>query len=518
MQLDNWSRDHAGEEYSTRQQNSAAEQAASAATCVPSITLSVPQGQLQAGQLLVRCFYEAGSPNFRLEQLPQQLLLQLLLLADRYSALPVAMAAAAALGSLKPEEMHWSVVVRLHELQHQVHTLRVLPGYTAAMAAASHKLHDLLGDLEVVWQYEATAEIVQQMPFCLLHQLLADPRTRVASENTIVYTIDQWLQHNHTAAAAVAAAVAEAGSDNSMSTAALTGLEEQAEELVELIRLPQCSPLFLATAVPNANWLLQHVTAAELATAVSVARQPATPATGNIGNPVTEALRTRSTAMSRRDIWKLPARPPSIVEALILDLEVTLQQLRHLVENGLQLRQQRRAVPCAPGVEAYASHYTAAEEASSIAEPGTPAAAADTPLSCESKVGIWQGHKFLLKLQLSSSTKLAVSLCLQRTLSGKAMCVASQYDDDKQMQQQEQQLVVAQCSMCAVRFGTQEVCRKAERQRTIAAGEKGYTWNDFFGLGEVSSWIGVKTALVTKHQLAIGDDSILIRAKITAIW
>lgn len=495
MQLDNWT--HIDDVRLRKH-----DQHPTTAAPVPVITVSVPPGQLQAGQLLIRCFYEAGSPNFRLNQLPQLQLLQLLLLADRYNALPVAMAAAAALGSLMPEDMHWNVVVQLHELQQQMNTLKVLPGYTAALAAASHKLHNALGDLEVAWQYDETAKLLRQLPFCLVHQLLSDNRTRVASEDTVVYTVHQWLKQQALPAAA-----------GPGTTASSFTLDQQAEQLVQLIRLPKCSPLFLATVAPNASWLLQYLTAAELATAATIAQQPEV-MTSN--NPVKQALSTRSSVIARREAWKLPPRPMSAVGDLVLDWEVPLQQLKQLVEGRLQCTRPTQLLQRVPGVEEYpaAAAVPVALFCTNARAPAVDGIAAD---SIQSKSGMWQGREFYLKMQVSDSRKLMVSLCMKPMMPEDVGEKQGGHAGDEAMQR-EQEMTVVLCSICAVRFGSQEVCRKAERYRTIVAGSNGYTWTDFFGLGEVSSWAGVKTGLITKHQVAIGDASILVRAKLAAVW
>jgi hypothetical protein len=96
-------------------------------------------GQLKAGQLLLQCMYD--HPNIQLQQVPQQQLLDLLLLADKYDAKAVAAAAAAELGSKPAELLEWQQVVQLFELQHHTaHGLALLPGYAAALEAGAAKL------------------------------------------------------------------------------------------------------------------------------------------------------------------------------------------------------------------------------------------------------------------------------------------------------------------------------------------------------------------------------------------
>lgn len=83
--------------------------------------LEVPEGQLHTGQLLVQCMYR-GSQHLNLGQVPQQQLLELLLLADRYQASAIAMIAAEALGSKTAKDMEWQVgSTHLHAMHSVTH-------------------------------------------------------------------------------------------------------------------------------------------------------------------------------------------------------------------------------------------------------------------------------------------------------------------------------------------------------------------------------------------------------------
>uniref|UniRef100_A0A383WDK7 BTB domain-containing protein n=1 Tax=Tetradesmus obliquus TaxID=3088 RepID=A0A383WDK7_TETOB len=128
--------------------------------CIP-----VPTGQLEVGELLVRCMY-AAQPDF--SSCSQEQLLNLLLLADSYGVPKVLAAAAAAFASVAPADLQWQAL----------HALYALPSGCAELdackplfAAAGQKLQHELGDLE-----------------------LQDAHTRVASENTVFYTIDRWCR------------------------------------------------------------------------------------------------------------------------------------------------------------------------------------------------------------------------------------------------------------------------------------------------------------------------------------
>jgi hypothetical protein len=178
------------------------------------------------------------SPHFRLQQVPQLQLLELLLLADKYDAQGIAAAAAAELGSKSAEQLQWQLVVRLFELQHNTaHALELLPGYAAAMEAGAAKLHAVLGDPVVAWQVEESAQVLQQLPFSLLLRLLSDPETQVASEDTVVFTVQQWL-------------VAQQ-QQQQQQYERLT--EDQLAQLVQHIRMPRCVSLKVSTQLMLAD-------------------------------------------------------------------------------------------------------------------------------------------------------------------------------------------------------------------------------------------------------------------------
>jgi hypothetical protein len=88
--------------------------------------------------------------------------------------------------------------------------------------------------------------------------------------------------------------------------------------------------------------------------------------------------------------------------------------------------------------------------------------------------------------------------------------------EQPQQQHQQQQLAAVQCSLCAVRFGVQEVCRKADKPRSLVAGQP-RRWADFFGLGEVSSWEQVRAGLARQH-LGVGAGELHVRATLTKVW
>jgi hypothetical protein len=63
-------------------------------------------------------------------------------------------------------------------------------------AATCEKLQQELGDLELVWADPSSSkqQLLLGLPLPALLQLLSDHRTRVASENTVFFTISQWWE------------------------------------------------------------------------------------------------------------------------------------------------------------------------------------------------------------------------------------------------------------------------------------------------------------------------------------
>lgn len=127
----------------------------------------------------------------------QEQLLQLLLLADRYGVLKVTEAVTAAVSSIPPAELQLSTVVAVY----------LLPAgcaedstYRGLYGAAQQWLQLNLGDLEVVLadRQGEKMQALLSLPQPAFKQLLQDPATRVASENTVFAAIKRWWeQHDH---------------------------------------------------------------------------------------------------------------------------------------------------------------------------------------------------------------------------------------------------------------------------------------------------------------------------------
>jgi hypothetical protein len=137
-----------------------------------------------------------------------------------------------------------------------------------------------------------------------------------------------------------------------------------------------------------------------------------------------------------------------------------------------------------------------------------------------SGVAVWRGKRFQLQMEFNcSSRKLAVAQLLLPSLDGMQAAsgqASGLLNTDRQQQLEPQQLAAVQCSLCALRFGVQEVCRKADKPRSLVAGQA-RRWADFFGLGEVASWQQVRAGLARQH-LGVGAGDLHVRATLTKVW
>lgn len=95
------------------------------------------------------------------------------------------------------------------------------------LAVAVDKLHDELGHLELVWADEQLTQQLLALPAAALKQLLQHDDTRVASENTVAYTVQRWY---------------EAQQDLKAEAAEQLGL-------MQLVRMRWCTHLYVSTVM-----------------------------------------------------------------------------------------------------------------------------------------------------------------------------------------------------------------------------------------------------------------------------
>jgi hypothetical protein len=145
-------------------------------------------GQLALGELLVKGIY-AAQPD--VSSCSQEELLQLLLLADQYGVPKVLAAVSAAFASIPTAQLQWETLHAAYALPAGCFDLESCRGL---FAATREKLQQELGDLELVWgdQSNSKQQLLLGLPLQALLQLLSDHRTRVASENSVFFTVSQW--------------------------------------------------------------------------------------------------------------------------------------------------------------------------------------------------------------------------------------------------------------------------------------------------------------------------------------
>jgi hypothetical protein len=172
-----------------------------------------------------------------------------------------------------------------------------------------------LGDLEEVWNSTEKTERLLGLPVMALKQLLADDATAADSEDTVVYTIQRWLEQH---------------------SPCMDNVQQDMAALGQVVRLPHCSPSYIASAAAaESHWLPQHYTAADLAIACRLAADTLDKGMYNEG----PELRLFSTQWGRRHAaWSLPKRPNSSSVSdgghLKFDWHLPLLQVQDYVTRG----------------------------------------------------------------------------------------------------------------------------------------------------------------------------------------
>jgi hypothetical protein len=184
-----------------------------------------------------------------LSDLNAQQLVQLALLAESYDVGKVVAAAARSLGQLQREQLTPEVYAAVFALPESCLKLNCFQAVKARAAeqlrqqygdrgvvqrdpsSAKQLLQLLFGDLEEVWAHPTQAEQLLALPYAAILQLVQVSDTKVASEDTIVYTLGRWLEEH------------------------LDTSSEQKEQLADTVRLPLCTATFLSSTDAMA-WLL----------------------------------------------------------------------------------------------------------------------------------------------------------------------------------------------------------------------------------------------------------------------
>jgi len=272
------------------------------------------ESEVEAAVLLLKCMYSPADAGKPLEGASQSVLLQVLRLADQLQAQPCEAAAARALAASSP--LDWSTVLAVYSLPPSYsNNAAYQPLYNAAAAA----LQTQLGDLDAAWLDDGKAEQLLALSFAVLMQLLYDYRT-CACENTVYYTCCAWIDRH------------EAD-------------EEQRSELLECVRMPHISTLYLATVVSSSiSQLTDSITPADLLHAAAYAAQPAT---------VKESMLRWNRTLIRHQTWQLPKRPASSAQSAEVEWLVPLSELKQLYEDALGKGMDEQAWAASPQVRAF---------------------------------------------------------------------------------------------------------------------------------------------------------------------
>jgi hypothetical protein len=262
----------------------------------PEVELSVPAGQLEVAYLLLKGMYH---PQLDLSTCNSDQLSQLLQLAARYQVSHMVGAASLALGDKITASQDFAAVVAVYQLPES--TLKS-PECGGAAAAAQSFLVTNLGDLEVTWNNKQKTEQLLGLPFQGLKQLLQHQETKVATEDTVLYTIYKWLDR-----------LQEQGN--------LASQQEQ-QELAQTIRVAHCTPFCVVKVMPCCSWLVEAWGVQDLMAASALSCTP------NEEPP--NFIQKDKTLMRRRSSWFLSARQASAIKQGQLIWVVPLQELKQM--------------------------------------------------------------------------------------------------------------------------------------------------------------------------------------------
>jgi hypothetical protein len=260
-----------------------------------SLQLLVPPGQLELGRRLITAMY-SSSPDLSDLESPQ--LMQLVELAECYGVGKVVTAAATQLHKLSVETMPLTTAAAVFELPEACLGLEAFIG---VQKTAADVLQQQLGDLEVVWGDKDKQQALLALPLGALLALLRDDRTRMAREDTAVYTAERWLQQHRGA----------------------VSLQQQ-QQMMGVLRLPHCTPTYLADAVaPAASWLRRAgLTEKE---ALGLCALP------GLGSSERQSCLKRR--YKDRTTWQLLARPASSVKEVEVKWQLPLCKVEEAVTS-----------------------------------------------------------------------------------------------------------------------------------------------------------------------------------------
>lgn len=295
-----------------------AESSSSDTSSKQQVSIPVAPGQLELGQLLLKCMYQ-DTPD--LSTASQQELLELLVLADKYVVPKVTTAICSRFRGLFSANLEWETAMKIFQLPESI---RLSKQYTAVVSLAAAKLQQDLGDLDAAWSDDNKQQLLLQLPLCALHQLLLSDQTRVASEDTAAYTVAR-VVNEHVQAAFPDGTRWGAPSSSNLNlpdaehAAAAHPFRTHIQQLVGAVRMVHCSQAYIATVLsidPNISSVLSPY---ELQIAALCS--------------VDQGVPSNSIVLKKYPGWCARKRPASAVKKLSMEWHVPLGEVRGLFEQ-----------------------------------------------------------------------------------------------------------------------------------------------------------------------------------------
>jgi hypothetical protein len=249
------------------------------------IQLPVPARQLDLAQLLVKGMYQA-QPTVA-EELSHSQLLQLLLLSDRFEVPKVQAAVLAVFTAIQAEQLEWVTALELLDLPS---SCAQQPEFAGIQQLAVQRLQQQVGDLELAWNDEQSRQQLLQLPFHALLQLLQHDQTRIASENTVVFTV----QHRYE------------------QQPARQRRQGQLQQLLQEVRMRHCTPYYVSTVMTQCPLVSSCFSTLELGLARECCTADGFKMLQEGSSPVLQqypswsADKRPASAMQQQVVWRLP--------------------------------------------------------------------------------------------------------------------------------------------------------------------------------------------------------------------
>jgi hypothetical protein len=232
-----------------------------------------------------------------------------MLLADRFEVPKVQAVAAAAFSRVELQQLQWNTALQLLDLPP---SCAQQPEFKAVQQVAVQRLQQQLGDLEEVWADKQLQQLLLRLPFSALLQLLQHAETRVATENTVVYTIERWYEAQPAAAQDV----------------------EQLQQLMHLVRVQHCTHYYAGTVMLQSSLMQLCFDQSELVLIPLLC----SPHENDMSSLLQYSM--ECPALAKYPAWSAEKRPasakqPEIEWRLPLDqVQAALEQLLPLLGNG----------------------------------------------------------------------------------------------------------------------------------------------------------------------------------------